>query len=171
MTNAILAAKKQGDSVGGIVECIITGCPAGLGDPSGNKLSAMLASAMMSINAAKGFEIGDGFALAAARGSEVADTWIPAPEDPRGIRTATNHSGGIQGGISNGEDIIMRVAFKPTPTLLRDLDTVDAAGHATVLKAKGRHDPCVAVRAVPVVKAMAAITVLDALFRSRTIRL
>lgn len=171
MDEAIRTAAAQGDSVGGIVECTIKGCPAGLGDPSGNKLSAMLASAMMSINAAKGFEIGDGFALAAARGSEVPDTWIPAPEDPRGIRTVTNHSGGIQGGISNGEDIILRVAFKPTPTLLRDLDTVDGAGHATVLKAKGRHDPCVAVRAVPVVKAMAAITVLDALLRSRTVRL
>ena len=169
MRRQILEARAQGDTLGGIVSCRIDGCPAGLGDPVYGKLSARLASAMLSINAAHGFDYGMGFAGAARRGSEVVDNWEPCAADPRGIRAVANNSGGIQGGISNGEDIVMRIAFKPTATLLRDVHTVTDQGEDTVLKARGRHDPCVAVRAVPVVEAMAAMTILDAMPISRAL--
>lgn len=158
MDKVVEMAMKEGDSVGGIVECVISGVRPGVGDPVFGKLHARLAEAMMSINAAKGFEYGDGFASAAMRGTRHAD--IFTSEDD-GISTLTNHSGGIQGGISNGNDIVFRVAFKPTPTLLRDIPTVDKEGRPAILKAKGRHDPCVAIRAVPVVEAMAALTIAD----------
>jgi chorismate synthase len=149
----------------------VKGCPAGLGEPVFDKLSARLASAMMSINAAKGFEIGMGFDGAKHRGSEMIDNWVADADDARGMHAATNHSGGIQAGISNGEDIVMRVAFKPVATLLRDVDTVDDKGRPAVLKAKGRHDPCVVPRAIPVVEAMAAMTVLDAYLLNKTVHL
>ena len=168
---AVLSAKAAGDSIGGIVECRATGVPAGLGEPVFGKLQAVLAAAMMSIPAAKGFEYGMGFAGASKHGSEVIDTWVAYPADVRGMHAAANHSGGIQGGISNGEDIVMRVAFKPTATLLRDVDTCNDAGEAVTLHARGRHDPCVAIRAVPVVEAMAALAIADAWLLNRTAKL
>lgn len=171
MAELIARVKAEGNSVGGVVTCIVKGCPAGLGEPVFDKLSARLASAMMSINAAKGFEIGMGFEGSKHLGSEVIDNWVADAHDPRGMHAATNNSGGIQAGISNGEDIVMRVAFKPVATLLRDVDTVDDEGNAAVLKAKGRHDPCVVPRAIPVVEAMAAMTLLDAYLLNKTVHL
>lgn len=158
MEREVERAMKEGDSLGGIVECVISGVKPGVGEPVFGKLHARLAEAMMSINAAKGFEYGDGFASAAMRGTRHADIFTSGDS---GIKTLTNHSGGIQGGISNGSDILFRVAFKPTPTLLRDIETVDKEGRPVILKAKGRHDPCVAIRAVPVVESMAALTIAD----------
>lgn len=171
METAILEAKDRGDTLGGIIECVITGMPAGIGDPVAGKLQALLAEAMMSIPAAKGFEYGMGFDGATRQGSQVIDSWMPAPDDLRGITTATNNSGGIQGGISNGEPIVMRVAFKPVATLLRPVQTVDSEHRAVTLEVHGRHDPCVVPRAVPVVEAMAAITVFGALLRNRIARI
>ena len=156
-------AMKRGDSVGGVVECSIEGVPAGIGNPIFGKLHAHLAQAMMSINAAKGFEYGDGFAAASMYGTEHADVFNAEGGQ---IRTLTNHSGGIQGGISNGMPITFRVAFKPTPTLLRDIETVDKEGNTRILKGKGRHDPCVALRAVPVVEAMAVLVLADEMLGS-----
>lgn len=161
MEKLILSAKSEGDTVGGVVRCVVSGCPVGIGEPVFDKLSARLASAMMSINAAKGFEIGAGFSGSRLKGSETIDNWLPAPDDARGMRTATNNSGGIQGGISNGEDIVFDVAFKPVATLLRAVETVDRDGHPTLLNAHGRHDACVVPRAVPVVEAMTAMVLLD----------
>ena len=166
-----MRAKAEGDSVGGVVECTVHGCPVGLGEPVAGKLQALFAAAMMSIPAAKGFEYGMGFAGADKRGSEVIDSWQSAPSDPRGIRAAANNSGGIQGGISNGEPIEFRVAFKPVATLLQDVGTVDDEGNAAILHARGRHDPCVVPRAIPVVEAMAAMVVLDALLLNRAARI
>ncbi len=158
LSSVVEEAMKRGDSVGGIVECTVEGVPAGMGNPVFGKLHASLAQAMMSINAAKGFEYGDGFAAASMYGTEHAD--IFTSEDGN-IKTLTNHSGGIQGGISNGMPIIFRIAFKPTPTLLRDIETVDKEGNAVILKGKGRHDPCVALRALPVVEAMTALVLAN----------
>ncbi len=160
MSAVVEEAMKRGDSVGGIVECVIEGVPAGMGNPVFGKLHARLAQAMMSINAAKGFEYGDGFAAASQYGIEQADIFTSANDH---IYTKSNHSGGIQGGISNGMPIVFRVAFKPTPTLLCDIETVDKEGNAKILKGKGRHDPCVALRAVPVVEAMAVLVLADEL--------
>jgi chorismate synthase len=158
MEALITQVKGEGDTIGGVITCVIKGCPAGLGEPEFGKLHADLGAAMLSINAVKGFEYGEGFSGVTARGSEQNDIFIPGPN---GITTATNHSGGIQGGISNGQDIYFRVAFKPVATLLKEQDTVDQNGNPTTLTAKGRHDPCVLPRAVPVVEAMAAMTILD----------
>lgn len=152
-------ARKTKDSVGGVVACRITGLPAGIGDPVYGKLSARLSFAMMSINAAKGFEIGDGFSLAARRGSEVIDRFVKGNDGK--ILTETNHSGGIQGGISNGMPIEFRVAFKPTPTIGLPIPIMTREGEEKIETLVGRHDPCVAVRAVPVVRAMAALTLAD----------
>jgi len=163
MAELILRMKTEGDSIGGVVSCVVKGCPAGLGEPEFGKLHASLASAMLSINAAKGFDYGDGFAMAAMRGSEANDSFLSG----RQITTQTNHSGGIQGGISNGMDICFRVAFKPVATIFREQSTVDDKGTGTTIKPHGRHDPCVVPRAVPIVEAMAAITVLDALLIDR----
>lgn len=160
MEEEIFLAKKRGDSIGGAVSCCISGVPAGVGGPVADKLHARLAAAMMSINATKGFEYGLGFRAASSRGSETSDRFVPNGTG-RDLHTSTNYSGGIQGGISNGMPIFFRVAFKPTPTLLMPVDTVDTGGNPTVLKPAGRHDPCVALRAVAVVKAMAALTVMD----------
>lgn len=158
MIRLIETVKAEGDTIGGIITCVVKGCPAGLGEPEFGKLHATLGAAMLSINAVKGFEYGEGFAGASQRGSEQNDRFLPTSP----ITTATNHSGGIQGGISNGQDIYFRVAFKPVATLLREQQTVTTEGRETTLKAKGRHDPCVLPRAVPVVEDMAAIVILDA---------
>ena len=149
----------DGDTLGGIIECVVHGAPAGLGEPVYGKLHAQLAAAMMSIPSVHGFEYGDGFEMAAKRGSEVMDSFEKRADGS--IGTVTNHSGGIQGGISNGEDIVMRVAFKPVPTLMRDISTVDLDGNPVTLSPRGRHDVCVVPRAVPVVEAMAALVILD----------
>lgn len=156
MEALIAEVKAAGDTIGGIITCVIKGCPAGLGEPEFGKLHAQLGAAMLSINAVKGFEYGEGFAGVTGRGSEQNDSFLPGPT------TATNHSGGIQGGISNGQDIYFRVAFKPVATLLQEQATIDLAGQATTFTAQGRHDPCVLPRAVPIVEAMAAMTILDA---------
>lgn len=159
MESAIIQARKDMDTLGGIVSCRIRGVKAGVGEPIFAKLQATLASAMMSINAAKGFEYGDGFAAASMRGSECVDTFVSRNGD---ITTSSNHSGGIQGGISNGNDINFRVAFKPVATMPRPLETVNIRGEKEILEVRGRHDICVVPRAVAVVEAMAAMTVLDA---------
>lgn len=169
MENLILSVKSEGDTIGGVVSCLVKGCPVGLGQPEFGKLHATLGAAMLGINAAKGFDYGDGFAITARRGSEVNDRFVRTPDGQ--IRTATNHSGGIQGGLSNGEDIYFRVAFKPVATLLRPQPTVSVGGSETTIAARGRHDPCVVPRAVPVVEAMAAIVLLDAWLQSRSDRL
>lgn len=166
MIELIRAVKAEGDTIGGVVTCVVKGAPAGLGEPVFGKLQSRLASAMMSINAAKGFDYGLGFDDCGRRGSEMIDTWLPADSSIPRVHTASNHSGGIQGGISNGEDIYFRVAFKPVATLLRDVPTVDDRGNATTLHARGRHDPCVLPRAVPIVEAMAAMVIYDSLLLS-----
>ena len=169
MIQLIRQVKTEGDTVGGIVTCVITGVPAGLGEPVADRLNAMLAGAMLSINAAKGFEIGMGFDGARMRGSQVIDPFTV--DDSGHITTTANHSGGIQGGISNGADIWFNVAFKPVATLLRPVDTITESGEKVTLQARGRHDPCVVARAVPVVEAMAAMTLLDAMLMNRSARL
>ena len=148
-----------------MITCVIQGTPVGLGEPVFNKLHAALGHAMLSINAVKGFEYGDGFASANYIGSDRNDRFF---NDNGRISTRTNHSGGIQGGISNGQDIYFRVAFKPVATLLMEQETVDSDGNDTILKARGRHDPCVLPRAVPIVEAMAAMTLLDYLLLQKT---
>ena len=158
MIERIKAVRSEGDSVGGVIECRIRNVPAGLGEPVFDRLEADLAKAMLSLPATKGFEIGSGFAGARQRGSEHNDLF----ENRDGqIRTATNRSGGVQGGISNGEEIVFRVAFKPTATILRPQATVDTTGVATELMGRGRHDACVVPRAVPIVEAMAALVLVD----------
>lgn len=168
MYDLIDEMRREGDTIGGSVTCVVKGVPVGLGEPVFDKLHARLAYAMMGINAAKGFEYGMGFDGVGNRGSMMNDAFT---SDNGKIHTLTNNSGGIQGGISNGEDIYFRVAFKPVATLLRDVDTVDVSGNPTVLKAKGRHDPCVLPRAVPIVEAMAAMTVLDMYLLNKTTHL
>ncbi|MCC5899170.1 MAG: chorismate synthase [Phormidium sp. BM_Day4_Bin.17] len=160
---AIEAARKQGDSLGGVVECVARGVPKGLGEPVFDKLEADLAKAVMSLPATKGFEIGSGFAGTRLTGHEHNDEFYADGEG--NIRTHTNHSGGIQGGISNGEAIAIRAAFKPTATIRKEQRTVTRDGQNTVLAAKGRHDPCVLPRAVPMVEAMVALVLCDHLLR------
>lgn len=164
MIALIREVRDEGDSVGGVVSCVIEGVPAGLGEPVFDRFQARLAQAMMSINASKGFEYGTGFAAAGMRGSEHNDPFVMKEG---AVRTATNRSGGIQGGVSNGEDIYFRVAFKPVATIMKCQDTVTREGQEVELEAHGRHDPCVIPRAVPVVEAMAAIVTLDLLLESR----
>ncbi len=166
MTVAIEAARKHGDSVGGIVRMVARGVPVGLGAPVFDKLEADLAKAMLSIPAVKGFEIGSGFGGVTMKGSEHNDAFY---SDAGRVRTRTNFSGGIQGGISNGEAINLRVAFKPTATILKPQDTVDTDGNPTTIAPRGRHDPCVLPRAVPIVEAMAALVLCDHLLRQRAI--
>lgn len=163
MADLITQVKADGDTIGGIIECVVQGCPSGLGEPNAEKLHATLGAAMLSINAAKGFEYGMGFSGMELKGSQQND--IFEPDGQGGITTRTNRSGGIQGGISNGQDIYFRVAFKPVATILMEQETVDKDGKSTTLKARGRHDPCVLPRAVPVVEAMTAITLLDMYLR------
>lgn len=157
MIKLIQEVRYQGDTIGGVITCVASGVPAGLGEPVFGKLHASLGSAMLSINAVKGFEYGTGFNVE-QRGSEVNDHFF---NDEGKINTRTNHSGGIQAGISNGQDIYFRVAFKPVATILQEQETVDILGNDTTIKARGRHDPCVLPRAVPIVEAMTAITLVD----------
>ena len=191
MIRLIEEVKAQGDTIGGVITCVVKGCPAGLGEPEFGKLHAMLGAAMLSINAVKGFEYGEGFAGVTQRGSEQNDIFQSSPNpispnnpmspigpmspispiSPMSLSTATNHSGGIQGGISNGQDIYFRVAFKPVATLLREQQTVDIYGQETTLTAKGRHDPCVLPRAVPVVESMTAMTILDAFLLNKAAKI
>ncbi|MCD4664730.1 MAG: chorismate synthase [Bacteroidales bacterium] len=165
MINYIEKLKNEGDTVGGIVNCIIEGVPPGMGEPVFDKLQADLAKAMLSINAVKAFEYGSGFRGAEMKGSEHNDIF---EKDGDKIITKTNFSGGIQGGISNGQDIYFRVAFKPVATLMVDQKTVDSDGNEVILKGKGRHDVCIVPRAVPVVEAMAAVVLADYYFRNRS---
>ncbi|HXN35272.1 MAG TPA: chorismate synthase [Opitutaceae bacterium] len=158
MIRRIAEVRSQGDSVGGIVRCRIRGVPAGLGEPVFDRLEADLAKAMLSLPATKGFEIGSGFAGTLLRGSEHNDAYVPKAGR---IGTETNRSGGIQGGISDGEEIHFNVAFKPVATIMKAQRTVDLAGNPTELSGAGRHDPCVVYRAVPIVEAMAALVLVD----------
>lgn len=155
----IAEVAKDGDTLGGFIECVVRGVPAGLGEPLFGKLHAQLSAAMMSIPSVHGFEYGDGFDMATRRGSEVMDEFERREDGT--IGTVTNHSGGIQGGISNGEDIVMRIAFKPVPTLMRPLPAIDCDGNPVTLQPRGRHDACVLPRALPIVEAMAALVILD----------
>lgn len=165
MESLISEVKSEGDTIGGVITCVAKGVPAGLGEPVFGKLHAALGEAMLSINAVKGFEYGDGFEAALYRGSERNDRFF---NDHGHIQTHTNHSGGIQGGISNGQDIYFRVAFKSVATLLMEQQTVTTDGEDTILKARGRHDPCVLPRAVPIVESMTAMTLLDYLLLQKT---
>ncbi len=164
MIRLIERARSEGDSLGGVVECVVRGVPPGLGEPVFDKLEADLAKAMMSLPATKGFEIGSGFAGTLLTGREHNDAFYM--EDGR-VRTRSNRSGGIQGGISNGEDIVFRVAFKPTATIMSAQETVDRTGQDTELTGRGRHDPCVLPRAVPIVEAMVHLVLVDHLLRQR----
>ena len=166
LDDELKCAMAEGDTLGGIIECTVNGVPVGLGEPLFGKLHAQLAAAMMSIPSVHGFEYGDGFEMAAKRGSEVMDLFEQREDGI--IGTATNHSGGIQGGISNGEDIVMRMAFKPVPTLMREVPTVDRDGNPVTLQPRGRHDVCVVPRAVPIVEAMAALVILDNYLMKKT---
>jgi len=165
MAALISEVKSKGDTIGGVISCVAKGVPIGLGEPVFGKLHAALGHAMLTINAAKGFEYGDGFNAGLYRGSEHNDRFF---NDQGQIRTRTNNSGGIQGGISNGEDIYFRVAFKSVATILMEQETVTMSGEDTILKARGRHDACVLPRAVPIVEAMTAMTLLDHLLIQKT---
>lgn len=167
MIALIEAARNDGDTVGGVVTGVVRGCPVGLGEPVFDRLHADLGKAMLSINAVKGFEYGSGFAGVELRGSEHNDEFVPAAPGQK-ITTRTNHSGGVQGGISNGMDIEFRVAFKPVATIMKSQVSIDEKGKATTVEGKGRHDPCVVPRAVPIVEAMAAITLADHWLRNRS---
>ena len=162
MIKLVEETREQGDSLGGVIECVVRGVPAGWGEPVFDKLEADLAKAMLSLPATKGFEIGSGFSATTMRGSEHNDAF---EMDGDRVRTSTNRSGGIQGGISNGEEIYFRVAFKPTATIAREQETVTSSGEQTKLSARGRHDPCVLPRAVPMVEAMAALVLCDQALR------
>ncbi len=161
--------KAEGDSSGGVVECIIHQLPVGLGDPVFEKLSANLAKAMCSIGAVKSFEIGDGIAASRARGSENNDSFTA--EENSVIRKCTNHSGGTLGGISDGSDLLLRIGFKPTPSISVPQQTVSRSGEPLTVRVKGRHDPLIAARAVVVAESMAAITIVDALFANMYARM
>ncbi|MBI3194086.1 MAG: chorismate synthase, partial [Ignavibacteriae bacterium] len=164
MERAILKVKKEGDSLGGVVEAVITGVPAGLGEPVFDKLEADLAKALLSIPAIKGFEIGSGFAAAKMKASEHNDEFYKEKKTGK-VRTKTNFAGGILGGISNGEDIVVRVAVKPPSSILKPQETVDTKGKKRTIKVEGRHDPCLCPRAVPVVESMIALVLADHLMR------
>ncbi len=168
MTAAIEQARRDGDSLGGIVTCVARGVPAGWGEPVFDKLEADLAKSIMSLPASKGFEIGSGFSSVEMTGRQHNDAFVPGPEGRP--RTVTNRSGGIQGGISNGEEIDLRVAFKPTATISSPQDTVTRANEATVLAAKGRHDPCVLPRAVPLVEAAVLLVLADHWLRQTAVQ-
>ncbi len=170
MIELIEQTRKAGDTVGGVITCVVENCPTGLGEPVFDKLQADLAKAMLSINAVKGFEYGSGFGGTQLNGSEHNDTFLPH-EKAEKMLTQTNHSGGIQGGISNGMDIYFSVAFKPVATIMQQQDSVNEAGEKVVIEGKGRHDPCVLPRAVPIVEAMAALTLADHFLRNQIARL
>lgn len=170
MIHLIEDVKKQGDTVGGVVQCVITNLPIGLGEPVFDKLHAVLGHAMLSINAVKGFEIGSGFNSVNFKGSELNDQFIPKKEKSAAL-TRTNHSGGVQGGISNGMPVYFNVAFKPVSTIMQAQNSVNSAGEEVKLEGKGRHDPCVVPRAVPIVESMAALVIADFLLLARCNRL
>lgn len=170
MIRKIEQVRKEGDTIGGVVTCIARNVPAGLGEPVFDKLHADLGKAMLNINAAKGFEVGSGFEGVKMKGSDHNDQFITDNKRQR-IKTKTNFSGGIQGGISNGEDIYFRVAFKPVSTIMREQETLNSKLEPVKLKGKGRHDPCVLPRAVPIVEAMCALVLADHLLLHRTTRL
>jgi chorismate synthase len=165
MIELIKSVRKDGDTIGGVVQCVVSGCPTGLGEPVFDKLHADLAKAIMSINACKGFEYGSGFEGVTMRGSEHNDAFY---NDHGTIKTSTNYSGGIQGGISNGMDIYFKAAFKPVATIVSEQESVNEAGDAVTVTGKGRHDPCVVPRAVPIVEAMTALVLADHLLRQRS---
>jgi chorismate synthase len=165
MAERITAARERGDSLGGVVECTARGVPVGLGEPVFDKLEADLARGLMSLPASKGFEIGSGFDGTRMTGIEHNDPFTPGEDGTP--HTTSNRSGGVQGGITNGEDIVLRVAFKPTATIAQPQQTVDRSGEAVVLAARGRHDPCVLPRAVPIVEAMVCLVLADHLLRQR----
>jgi chorismate synthase len=167
MTERIDAARSRGDSLGGVVECVARAVPPGLGEPIFHKLEADLAAALMSLPASKGFEIGSGFDGTRMTGIEHNDPFVPGEDGTP--RTASNRSGGVQGGISNGEPVVVRVAFKPTATISQAQQTVDTRGEAAVLEARGRHDPCVLPRAVPMVEAMVCLVLADHWLRQRSV--
>lgn len=162
----ISRVKADGDSIGGTVACAVFGLPVGIGEPLYDKLSARLAYAILSINAAKGFDYGLGFDTAMCLGSQINDPFVPDIDSDSGIVTSTNYSGGIQGGISNGMPVFFRVPFKPTPTIMKPQTTVDDSHNIVTLTAAGRHDPCVAIRAIPVVKAMTLLTLADLILQA-----
>ncbi len=166
MITYIEEIRKQGDTIGGVASCVIKGVKPGLGEPVFDKLHAELGKAMLSINAVKGFEYGAGFNSVNFKGSELNDVFIPSQLQTVGV--SSNHSGGIQGGISNGEDIYFNVAFKPVATIMQDQSSVDVNGNAVVVKGKGRHDPCVLPRAVPIIESMAALVIADFVLRARS---
>lgn len=168
MFDLIDQIRKERDTIGGVVTGVITGVPVGLGEPLFDKLNAALGQAMLSINAVKGFELGSGFEGVKMRGSAHNDSI----ENKEGkIRTTSNHSGGIQGGITNGEDIYFNVAFKPVATIMQDQESIDEDGNKAIVKGKGRHDPCVVPRAVPIVEAMSALVMLDFYLLAQTNKL
>ena len=168
MIDLIDTTRKSGDSIGGVITGVLTGVPVGLGEPVFNKLHAQLGNAMLGINAVKGFEYGSGFEGVKMRGSEHNDQFEKLGEK---IVTTTNYSGGIQGGISNGQDIYFNVAFKPVATIMKDQDSLDQSGQPTVVKGKGRHDPCVVPRGVPIVDAMAALVLADCILLNKSTKL
>lgn len=168
MFDYIDQVRKNGDSVGGVVSCVCKGVPVGLGEPVFDKLHAELGKGMLSINAVKGFEYGSGFEGIEMLGSEHNDEFY---QTGGRVKTKTNHSGGIQGGISNGEDIYFRVAFKPVATIMQDQESLDSEGNTVVVSGKGRHDPCVVPRAVPIVESMAALVLVDFYLRDKSVRI
>ncbi len=168
MIELIKEVRKAGDTIGGVVSAVVTGCPVGLGDPVFDKLHADLGKAMLSINACKGFEYGSGFDGVTMRGSEHNDLFY---EEDGQTKTRSNHSGGVQGGISNGMDIYFRCGFKPVATIVAAQESVNEAGESVEVTGKGRHDPCVVPRAVPIVEAMTALVLVDHLLRQRTVQL
>jgi chorismate synthase len=165
MTSAITEARKNGDSLGGIVTCLVRGAPTGLGVPVFDRIEADLAKAMLSLPASKGFDIGSGFSAVEMTGSEHNDAFEPGAATPV---TTSNHSGGVQGGITNGSEIVFRVAFKPTATISTPQETVDNDNNPITLEAKGRHDPCVLPRAVPMVEAMTLLVMADHWLRNKS---
>jgi len=167
MIKLIEKTKKEGDTLGGVITGVISNCPVGLGEPVFDKLHADLGKAMLSINAVKGFEYGSGFEGTKMKGSEHNDIPLSLRRGERGEATATNHSGGIQGGISNGMEIRFKVAFKPIATIMQDQQSIDKKGNKVIIDGKGRHDPCVVPRAVPIVEAMAALVIADHLLRNK----
>ncbi len=172
MVGRIERVKREGDTLGGIISCIISGVPVGLGEPVFNKLHADLGKAMLTINAVKGFDYGSGFDGVEMKGSEHNDVFAPLSSgEGSGVGLMSNHSGGIQGGISNGADIYFRVAFKPVSTIMKKQDTINIKGEAVELEGKGRHDPCVVPRAVPIVEAMAAMVIADHWLMNKTNKL
>jgi chorismate synthase len=168
MQDHIESIKNEGDTIGGVVSCVINGCPAGIGEPVFDKLHADLGKAMLSINAVKGFEYGSGFRAVTMKGSEHNDEYYKEGGD---LLTKTNNNGGIQGGISNGMDINFNVAFKPVATIIQDQNSIDQNGNPVIVKGKGRHDPCVVPRAVPIVEAMAALIIVDHYLRQKVVQL